>query len=304
MSRSTMKKTSKTIVFFGSGPVAAASLGLLARDFEVEAVITKPRPPHHRHDFPVLALAEKLDLDTLTASTTEEISRLFEPGRFKGEIGVIIDHGIILAPDVINYFPFGIVNSHFSLLPLWKGPDPISFAILNGDRKTGVSLMLIAEKLDEGLLIAQQSMGITPEATTPDLTDELIALSHGLLVETLPAYMDGRVKPYPQPDIKPSYSHKISKSDGVLDWSKPAERLEREVRAYAGWPKSRTRLGSTDVVITRAAVADDALGHGEIKADGKRLLVGTGKDSLEILELIPAGRRKMTAQAFLAGHKL
>ncbi|HEX5744023.1 MAG TPA: formyltransferase family protein, partial [Candidatus Saccharimonadales bacterium] len=138
---------SKTIVFFGSGPVAAASLRLLARDFTVEAVVTKPRPPHHKYPFPVLALAEELGLKTFTANSTKEVSKLFADRPFRSELGVIIDHGIILAPDVINYFPFGIVNSHFSLLPLWKGPDPISSVILNGDKETGVSLMLIAEKL-------------------------------------------------------------------------------------------------------------------------------------------------------------
>lgn len=299
-----MKKMSDPIIFFGSGPVAAASLRLLARDFEVEAVITKPKPPHHRHDFPVLALAEELDLKVLTAGSTEEVSKLFEESGFSSRLGVIIDHGILLAPDVINRFEFGIVNSHFSLLPLWKGADPISFAILNGDRETGVSLMVIAEKLDQGRLIAQEKVPVPGDITTPELTGRLVEVSHRLLVNTLPRYVAGDIKPYPQPDIKPTFSRKLKKSDGLIDWQKPAERLEREVRAYAGWPKSRTVLGGTDVVITRAAVSDEPLKPGEIMASKKRLVVGCGEASLEILALIPAGRREMTGAAFLAGHKL
>lgn len=301
-----MKKMSKTIVFFGSGPVAAASLRLLARDFEVEAVITKPRPAHHRHDLPVLALTEELGLKTLTAETSEEISELFASKPFKSELGVIIDHGILLKPGVIDYFPLGIVNSHFSLLPLLKGPDPISFAILNGDTKTGVSLMLIVQELDEGQLIAQEPLTISPDATTPGLTQQLIGLSHELLVRTLPDYVEGRIKPFPQPDIKATHSEKLEKSDGVIDWSKPAARLEREVRAYAGWPRSRTRLGQTDVIITKAAVSDKAevAPAGSVRARDKRLLVATGEGWLEILSLIPAGRREMPAAAFLSGYEL
>lgn len=303
-----MKKMSKTIVFFGSGPVAAASLRLLARDFEVEAVVTKPRPPHHKHPFPVLALAEELGLKTLTANNTDEVSALFTGRPFKSELGVIIDHGIILAPEVINYFPFGIVNSHFSLLPLWKGPDPISAVILNGDRETGVSLMLIAEKLDQGQLIAQECVPVPADATTPGLTEDLISASHELLAKTLTRYVEGKVHPYPQPDIKASFSRKLSKKDGLIDWSKPALRLEREVRAYAGWPKSRVRLGATDVIITGARVASDGAGPGlrpgEIRVQDKRLIVGTGEGALEILSLKPAGKREMPASAFLAGYKL
>lgn len=299
-----MKRTSETIVFFGSGPVAASSLRLLARDFTVEAVVTKPRPPHHRHPFPVLKLADELGLKVFTASTTGEVSKLFAENTFKSELGVIIDHGILLAPDVINRFRFGIVNSHFSLLPLWKGADPISFVILNGDTETGVSLMIIAEKLDQGQLIAQKKVPVPEGVTTPELTDRLISVSHDLLVRTLPRYIGGVVKPYPQPDIRPTFSHKISKQDGRIDWQKPAERLEREVRAYAAWPKSHARLGKIDVIITKAKVVSDDLRPGEIRAADKRLVIGTAEGSLEILGLKPAGKREMTAEAFLAGYEL
>jgi methionyl-tRNA formyltransferase len=295
---------SQPIVFFGSGPVAAASLRLLARDFTVEAVVTKPRPAHHKQPFPVLKLAEELGLKVLTAGSTREVSALFEGRPFKSELGVIIDHGILLAADVLNYFPLGIVNSHFSLLPLLKGPDPISFTILNGDTETGVSLMVIAEKLDEGQLIAQERVPVPPGVTTPELTGQLIGVSHGLLVRTLPAYAGGSVKPYPQPDIPATFTRKLVKTDGDIDWSKPAARLEREIRAYAGWPRSRTMLGGTNVIITRAHVSDGSGTPGKTEISGKELRVGTGEGMLVIESLIPAGKREMPAQAFLAGYKL
>jgi methionyl-tRNA formyltransferase len=197
-----------------------------------------------------------------------------------------------------------IVNSHFSLLPRWKGPDPISFAILNGDAETGVSLMVIAEELDEGQLIAQEALPLATGITTPELTDQLIRLSHELLVKKLPGYVSGGITPYPQPDIPASFSHKLSKADGVIDWSKPAERLEREIRAYAGWPRSRTTLGTTDVIVTRAHVTSVNGTPGELHIAGKELGVYCGEGMLVIESLIPAGKREMSADAFLAGYKL
>src|SRR5579884_2488504 len=150
-----MKKTSETIIFFGSGPVAAESLKRLSENFSVEAVVTKPKPKHHKYDFPVIKIAEGLALNTLTVTDKASLTELFRERSFKSKVGVVIDFGIIIDKEVIDAFPLGIVNSHFSLLPLLRGADPISFAILEGHDKTGVSLMLINEALDEGPLLTE-----------------------------------------------------------------------------------------------------------------------------------------------------
>ena len=298
-----MKKMSETIVFFGSGPVAAESLRLLAQDFVVEAVVTKPQPIHHKQPFPVISLAEELGIQTFTASNGQELSALFAKKPLQSQIGVIIDHGIVIPPDVIAYFPLGIINSHFSLLPRLRGADPISFAILNGDTQTGVSLMVIAEKMDEGALIAARPMPITADATTPGLTSQLINLSHQLLVESLPQYVQHQLKAYPQPQIEPSYSRKLTKQDGLLDWTKPAVVLEREVRAFAGWPRSRTTIGAADIIITRARVIDSQGEPGSLYMEDKQLGIYTAEGVLVIDTLIPSGKKEMTAASFLAGYK-
>ncbi len=297
-----MKKTSETIVFFGSGSVAADSLRRLARDFEIEAVVTKPQPAHHKYAFPVLELAEQLGLKTLTTADQKELTKLFGDRPLKSRLGVVIDYGILIPQPVIDYFPVGIVNSHFSLLPLWRGADPISFAILNGDKKTGVSLMLIVEKLDEGPLLAQKALPLRPDVTTPELTDELVELSHRLLAESLPLYLSGQLKPRPQTGATATYSRKLTKQDGVIDWQKPAAALEREIRAYQGWPRSRTTLGSTPVVITKAHTAAGNGTPGSLRIENKELGVYTSEDALIIDSLIPAGKKEMPAIAFLAGY--
>lgn len=300
-----MKKMSETIVFFGSGPVASKSLELLAQSFAIEAIITKPRPPHHRGDVPVLDVAKRLSLPLIEVSNRNELAVKIAGAKLQSRVAVLIDFGIIVPQDVIDAFPLGIVNSHFSLLPEWRGADPITYAILSGQKQTGVSLMLLVERMDEGPLLAQGDYDIEAGETTPSLTDNLIQLSYSMLCEVLPVYVTGGVQPIPQEsaaNLQVSYSRKLSKNDGVLNWEKPADQLEREVRAYQGWPKSRSQFGDIDVVITKAHVESIRLAPGELRVANKTLMVGTQHNALAIDALVPAGKKEMPAAAFLAGY--
>ena len=306
-----MTKTSETILFFGSGPVAAASLRLLARDFRVEAVVTRPRPAHHRGEVPVLETAEGLGLQVFTASDERELDKLFKKHNFVSPLGVLIDYGIIVSQKVIDYFPLGIINSHFSVLPEWRGADPISFAILSGQESTGVSLMQLTPKLDEGPLLAYGEYQLPPSVTTPELTEHLINFSHLMLKDVIPKYLKDNAAEAAKPGQPQSvsgravsYSRKLTKEDGELDFAKPADQLEREVRAYAGWPRSRTTIGNIDVVITRAHVAKGCGTPGKLWQQDKQLGVYTAKGVLAIDSLIPAGKKEMPVAAFLAGHQL
>lgn len=302
-----MKKMSETIVFFGSGPVAAASLRLLAQDFEIEAVITKARPAHHRGDVPTLAAAEELGLPVLTVANAHELDKLFEGRPVTSQLGVLIDFGIIVSKKVIDYFPLGIINSHFSILPEWRGADPISFAILSGQKQTGVSLMQLVPALDEGPLLAYGTYDLPPDITTPELTEHLINFSHLLLQRTVPQYVTDKKPGEPQTTTgrQVSYSRKLAKADGLIDWHKPAAKLEREVRAYAGWPRSRTKLFNKDVVITKSHVLpEDSPGEpGTTWTPGHELGVHATDGILVIDSLIPAGKKEMSAAAFLAGYQ-
>ncbi len=300
-----MTKTSEPIVFFGSGPVAAESLRLLAKNFEVEFVVTKPRPAHHHGDVPVLAAAEGLGMPVKTAGDKHQLDELFESQDFTSRVGVLIDFGIIVTSKVINSFPLGIVNSHFSVLPEWRGADPITFSILSGQEQTGVSLMLLVEAMDEGPLIGFGEYELYPEITTPELTKNLIQLSDELLAENLPRYISGEAQAAPQ-DItgrEVSYSRKLTKEDGILDWHKPAYHLEREIRAFIEWPKSRAKFGELEVVITQAKTNDAPGTEGSRHIVNKLPAVHCGEGTLIIERLKPAGKKEMTGEAFLAGYK-
>ena len=237
MTRLSSNKKTLSIVYFGSGPLAAKSLAFLHEYFNVEAVITKPRAAHHKGPVPVIEFCETHNLSYFTPANKAGLSELFSRSKFRSQVGVVIDYGIIINRDVIDAFPLGIVNSHFSLLPEWRGADPITFAILSGQTKTGVSLMLINEKMDEGPLLAQAEIALTPTTTAVSLTEELIEVSNALLAEIMPLYHDGGIQPVSQSSTisetkVPSYSRRLSKTDGALNWQKPAEQLEREIRAY------------------------------------------------------------------------
>lgn len=303
--------TLKPLVFFGSGPVAAKSLSLLAKNFTIEAVVTKPKPTHHSGSFPVIDVAEQLGLTIIETRDKAQLTQQMTNHRFRSNLGVVIDYGIIIPRAVIDQFKLGIVNSHFSLLPQWRGADPITFSILSGQAKTGVSLMLIVEKMDEGPLLAQAGYEIQPDETAPSLTEALIELSDKTLAAIIPLYLDGETMPAPQEEVsiaeppQPTYSRKLTKSDGILDFDKPAYQLEREVRAFLGWPGSRTNIWGYEVIVTAAHAVPGLPGKpGQIEAlpEGV-LMVQASEGYLCIDKLKPAGRKEMSAADFIRGYR-
>lgn len=292
-----MTKRLKKIVFFGSGPVAAKSLKYLSKYFDIEAIITKMVPSYHKESAPVEVLAKKLNINTFFANNKNELDELFQNKSYTSKIGVLIDYGVIVSNKVIDNFEFGILNSHFSLLPEWRGADPITFSILSGQEKTGVSLMLIDTGLDTGKIIVQKSLKIDSLETTQSLTNKLIELSNQLLSRYIPNYLDSKVKPRRQshPD-RATYSRKLSKIDGHIDINKPAEQLEKEVRAFIGWPKSYINIFNKDIIITKAHVSNIAESKIDIRCKDNNFL--------SIDELIAPSGRLMTSKDFINGYRI
>lgn len=287
---------SSNLIFFGSGPIAATTLlALHDAGFGFEYIVTKPRVESFRGRVPVVELAEKWDTTILTPANKHELSTAIAAYKPKSRVGLVVDYGIIINQDVIDAFELGIINSHFSLLPEWRGADPITFAILSGQAKTGVSLMRINAKLDEGDLIAQEEYSLPPDTTIGQLTTDLVNLSNCMLVEYLPKYLKGDIQPYPQPKLPATYSRKLTKEDGHLDWHKPAEVLEREIRAYLGWPKSYGQIFGKDVIALKARVANS-------QEDGDLILPCADNTYLEIQELIAPSGRKMSGADFARGY--
>jgi methionyl-tRNA formyltransferase len=295
-----MINTSKTIVFFGSGPVAAQSLKLLYGSFNIELVITKPKA-NKKDSVPVIDMSNSLNIPHLTVSSRKELDIAIKR-KFVSKIAILVDFGIIVSQEVINSFELGIVNSHFSLLPKWRGADPITFSILSGDKLTGVSLMLLSSGMDEGQLIAQESIEID-NMDNLELTDRLIKLSDEMLKKCVPKYIEGNITPYNQSDkVETTYSRKLTKTDGKIDWNKSAETLEKEIRAYIIWPKSYTNIMGVDVIITKAQIVNISGTPGDIKYSKDSLTVSCANKGLSILRIKPAGKKEMDISSFVSGY--
>lgn len=283
--------------------------GLISAGYEIAAVVVaqgdagKSRKPRNLE---VAAVAGKHGIPLLSPVDLEAAKNKL--ASYGAKAAVLIAYGKIVPASVLELFPAGIINVHPSLLPLHRGSTPIENAVLESDQTTGVSLMKLTEKMDAGPVYETVKVPLRGDETKQTLADKLSGIGAELVLKYLPGMLgDGSVAapvPVPQDDSKATVDSHITKSDGRVDWSKPALRLEREVRAYAGWPNSRAKLGSTDVIIIKARVAGENLKPGEMHAIDKRLVVGCGAGALEILALKPAGKREMTAEAFLAGYKL
>jgi methionyl-tRNA formyltransferase len=188
-------------------------------------------------------------------------------------------------------------------LPEWRGADPITFAILSGQHATGVSLMMLVAGMDEGPVLAYATHELSETTTTTELTHDLIHVSDAMLKKIIPMYLAGEVTPKPQNETHASYSRKLTKDDGIIDWGKPAAQIEREIRAFIEWPKSHAFIGGTSVIITAAHVVEATGTPGTFGVHNKQLIAFCGQKALIIERLKPAGKKEMTGQAFLAGYK-
>lgn len=229
---------------------------------------------------------------------------LSDLGSHTSKLAVLAAYGRIIPQSVIDQFPLGIVNVHPSLLPQYRGPTPIEQAMLDGVQKTGVSIMKLSAGMDEGPLYKQQTVHLNGAETKQELTSSLQALGAKLTAEVLQAIASNEAKTRAQPHPgRATYTKKLVKGDGIIDWSKPATDIEREVRAFAGWPKSSTKIAKKDVVIISSLVSSFEGIPGTVVLNNKGIHICCGRNSLQILELQPAGKNIMTSEAFLAGHR-
>lgn len=293
---------SKRLIFFGNERLATAVdtkaptlRALVHAGYEIAAVVTNYTPGVSRSSrrLEIVEVAHAYHIPVLMPARLGEIEdRLKHSG---AEAGVLVAYGKIIPQEVIDIFPDGIINIHPSLLPAYRGPTPIESAILDGVRQTGVSLMHIVAKMDAGPVFAQTKVELSSHETKQRLADKLLKLGSELLLEHLPAILDGSLQPKPQNEDKVSYTKLFSKEDGLMDWSKPAEVLQREVRAFAVWPRSVTTLYGQKIIVTKARVVKD-------EADGP-LVMRCHSGWLEIQELIAPSGRTMIGADFIRGYK-
>jgi methionyl-tRNA formyltransferase len=294
------------IVFMGTAELAVPCFEAVAKmpGHEVVAVVTQPDRPKGRDlkpsPPPVKVAAERLGLPI------QQPLKIREPGAIEAlrakqpDLIIVVAYGQILPKSLLEIPRFGCVNVHASLLPRWRGAAPIQYAILNGDRETGVTTMYVDEHMDTGDIILQRSELIRADDTSATLHDRLARFGAELLVETVAQIAEGKAPRSKQNETSATYAKKIAKEDGRIDWTRSAVEIERQVRAFNPWPSAYTQLGDLLLKIWKAEVVESVTGNpGEVLPD---FVVVTGHGGLRILELQPANSKRMTVDAFLRGH--
>ena len=315
------------IIFFGTNYFAVPSLQKLAEIFDISLVVTKPAKPVGRkqtlspNPIEVTAKALKLNIISplqLDKNTTNKLKNL-NPDLF-----VVIDYGKIIPQKILDIPKKGAINIHPSELPKYRGATPIQTAILNGEKETAISIMLIDEKMDHGQILAQKKINILDNDTYKSLYSRLGELAPKLLVETIKKYLSGQIKPQEQNHNEATFTEILKRKDGEIDWNKPAEKIEQMVRAFDPWPGTFTRITALNKTIgypiTNGALqkskrlkilkvsislknrSDKHLGQ-FFKTPKGKLAVACGQNTtLLINNLQPEGKKPMTGEEFIQGY--
>ena len=280
----------------------------VADGHEVVAVWTQPDKPAGRGNkvsfSPVkeFALSHGLEVFQPARIKNEEAKQLF--ALHDADVAVVVAYGRILPDEFLRAPRRGCINVHFSLLPLYRGAAPANWAIVNGERETGVTTMFIEPTLDTGPILLQSKTEIGETETAPELMERLAEIGAGLLGETL-ARLDA-LTPRPQHDRDATFAPILRKEDGLIDWSRRAIEIERCVRGFQPWPNAYTTFNSKGLTIWRGQPVSSAIpgtAPGEvIVAHGDELLVNCGEQTaLRLLEVQPEARKRLTVRDFING---
>jgi methionyl-tRNA formyltransferase len=301
------------VVFFGTPQFAVPSLAaLLASAHQVVGVVTQPDKPRGRgqkvSDAPVKALALE---DGLAVLQPARLSRDFEADfrALDAELGVVAAYGKILPEWLLAVPRLGMINVHASLLPRYRGAAPVHRAVMNGDTQTGVTIMRVVKALDAGPMMRRVTRPIGIDESSEVVEQDLAQMGAGLLVQVIDDLGRGTVREEPQNDAEATYAPRLTKDEGLLDFSAAAITVHNRIRGLRPWPTAFTFLGGKRLVVHQARVSAATSAGVEpgtcvaASADAITVACGNG-DAVDILLLQPEGRRTMTAREYLAGHGL
>ncbi|MBP9820991.1 methionyl-tRNA formyltransferase [Candidatus Saccharibacteria bacterium] len=304
-----MNKKLPTVLFFGNEQIATGISSsaitiksLVDASYNIQANVVHNTTNSRRN---------KLITDNITVAEQNSIPIIANPSdndlllfiqQNNPDIGVLIAYGKIIPQNIIDMFKFGIINIHPSLLPLHRGPTPIESVILQNSKSTGVSVMRLSAQMDAGPVIAQKEVALNGTESKKQIAESLLSLGSQLLLSCIPQLTAGKLIPTKQIENLATYDNKISKQDGIINPQKSADRLEREVRAYLGWPGSRLQVSNTWLTVTKASTSIISANIGTLTLKDGKLLYGCKGGSLIIEQIKPSGKKEMSASAFCNGY--
>jgi len=301
--------SSHQIVFFGTPQFAVTILDkLIASPFAPSLVVTAPDKPVGRKQKltspPVKVLAEQHGISVLQPEKLDE-AFIYKLKTINYNLFIVAAYGKIIPQDILDIPTHGNINIHPSLLPKLRGASPIQGAILEGLTKTGVTIMLMDEKMDHGPIVANIQHAITnPKITTEELSRELADAGAELLVETLPRYLAGEITPEEQNHTEATYTKLISKEDGHINWEISAVEIERRIRAYTPWPSAYAYWDDKRVKFLEAEIIDGEEGNkpGEIYKLGNMFAISTLEGALVPTRVQLEGKSAVDNRTFLQGY--
>jgi methionyl-tRNA formyltransferase len=295
------------IAFFGTPLFAIPSLTALIQSEEVIVVISQPDKRKGRDRIssppPVKKLALERGIKILQPSNINDPLFIDKLSNLVPEIIVVVAYGKILPVQILKLPPHGCINVHASLLPKYRGAAPIQWAIINGEKKTGITTISMDEGLDTGDILLQEETEISDDDNTDTLSKRLAEMGASVLKKTIQGLKNKSIQPSPQVG-SPSYAPPFKKEDGRIAWSKTAVEIFNFTRGMYPWPCAYCYLNKERIKITKVKVLEGSGLPGRIEKSGEEFIVGTGKGLISIIEIQPQGKKLMSAKAFLHGRRL
>ncbi|MCX7793228.1 MAG: methionyl-tRNA formyltransferase [Thermodesulfovibrionales bacterium] len=294
------------LIFFGTPEFAVPSLKVLLENEIVSLVITQPQK--FRRDgtpipIPVKELAIERNIPVLQPERIKNPEFINILKRYQPEFIIVVAYGKILPPEILRIPERYAINVHASLLPKYRGAAPIQWSIINGERITGITTMVMDEGLDTGNILLQEKIEIGEDEDAVSLSKRLSELGAGLLLKTINEIRKGNIIPRPQVG-EPSYAPPLKKEDGLINWKRSAREIYNLIRGTQPWPCAYTFLEGERLIITKASVIEGKGEPGRIESTEKAFIIGTGEGLLNIVEIKPEGKRAMDGVAFLRGRRL
>ena len=297
------------IVFIGTGEVGVPTLqGLLKSEHDVVGVVTQPDKPVGRSQQieppPIKRIPITTNIAILQPPRIKDPHAIEEIRAITPDVIVVMAYGQILPRAVLEIPKIACLNLHASLLPRWRGAAPIQAAIAAGDQETGITVMYMDEGLDTGDILLERKLDILPTDTGASLHERLAQVAPEALFESLRLLTAKSAPRIPQDNAQATYAPKLKRDDGRIDWSEPAEVIERKIRAFNPWPGAFIKLGDRNLKVFSASLVNRSGKPGEILRSEKELVIGVGNDALALGEVQLEGKKRMSAAEFLRGYPL
>lgn len=298
------------IIFMGTPDFAAASLeALIASRHEIQAVVTQPDKPKGRKGeltpSPVKVVAEGKGIKVYQPLKVRDEEFVETLRAYNPDVIVVVAFGQIIPLSILKMPKFGCVNIHGSLLPKYRGAAPIQWAVLDGEKETGITTILMDEGIDTGDILLKKTIKIDTDETSGSLFDKLMALGAETILETLEELENGNLTPTKQGESPTAYANMLTKAMGLIDFTKPAKELDCFVRGMDPWPSAYTRLSGKTLKLWKVRAVEGSGKAGSVIDIGKEsFTIACGEGAIEVLEVQLEGKKRMSAGDFLKGSTL